>query len=90
MNQLSDNQSKNITTNKCASVNSEIPVTAEEDVEFDLLANRQSASSIDAVQIEHIAKMVEVAGRCPTTSLSGICTELYHAGCRFSGDVWPE
>lgn len=31
---------------------------------------------------QQIAAMVEIAGQCSTTSLTGICTKLFEAGCR--------
>lgn len=63
---------------------SQLEVTAEEDIEFDLLDKRLSASVHCDDSCEQIKRMIEVAGKCKTTSLSGICTELYNAGCHFN------
>lgn len=45
--------------------------TPEEREAFELLEKKQ-----------HIAAMVAIAGECQTTSLTGICTKLFDAGCR--------
>ncbi len=82
MNQLSDNQHQQITINKCAASDSEIPVTAEEDIEFDLMTRRQANACVSTDRQSQINQMVAVANQCTTTSFSGICTALYDAGCR--------
>ncbi len=80
----------NYRANDINPTNKVFDVTAEEEVEFGLLTKRQAQQQVNSARIDEINKMVKVAGRCHTTSLSGICSELYDAGYRFKDKSWPE
>ncbi|MCG9697447.1 hypothetical protein [Shewanella sp. Isolate11] len=60
-----------------------LDVTDEEGIEFELLERRLASLNSPARDSE-ISRMVAVAGECRTTSLTGICTALFNAGCSFN------